>query len=205
MDSYGYDITANLPQRYEGNDQYDLALQAWFFGDVCGKCGQELPGSDTVYRIIVRVPNPQYTQNPSFAAKTINELTTSCRECWLAATTRMTESQISAYKALPCPQCHRLVIAKARRRPEKHFCCEMRKRRYYTRLQTNQISAERLADRQDMLCEVCGQPFTPARSDAKTCSAACKQKAYRQRQAAERSNKLSGSTSQTYSKNYVKK
>jgi hypothetical protein len=30
-------------------------------------------------------------------------------------------------------------------------------------------------------CEVCGAEFTATRRDAKTCSAACKQKAYRQR------------------------
>jgi len=31
-------------------------------------------------------------------------------------------------------------------------------------------------------CEVCGEQFTATRRDAKTCSPACKQKAYRQRQ-----------------------
>ena len=31
------------------------------------------------------------------------------------------------------------------------------------------------------VCEVCGETFTPSRSDAKTCSDACRQKAYRQR------------------------
>ena len=35
-------------------------------------------------------------------------------------------------------------------------------------------------DRQKV-CEVCGEEFTATRRDAKTCSARCKQKAYRQR------------------------
>ena len=32
-------------------------------------------------------------------------------------------------------------------------------------------------------CKVCGETFKPARSDAKTCSPPCRQKAYRQRKA----------------------
>jgi hypothetical protein len=35
----------------------------------------------------------------------------------------------------------------------------------------------------EKVCEVCGTAFTPNRRDAKTCSVACKQKAYRQRKA----------------------
>jgi RNA polymerase-binding transcription factor DksA len=31
------------------------------------------------------------------------------------------------------------------------------------------------------VCEVCGEALTPTRLDAKTCSAACRQKAYRRR------------------------
>ncbi len=34
------------------------------------------------------------------------------------------------------------------------------------------------------ICETCGATFVPTRSDAKTCSPACRQKAYRQRAAA---------------------
>lgn len=37
------------------------------------------------------------------------------------------------------------------------------------------------AQPQQKTCEVCGEPFTATRSDAKTCSPACRQKAYRQR------------------------
>jgi predicted nucleic acid-binding Zn ribbon protein len=33
----------------------------------------------------------------------------------------------------------------------------------------------------ELHCAVCGKAFTPARADARTCSAACRQKAHRQR------------------------
>lgn len=38
--------------------------------------------------------------------------------------------------------------------------------------------------RGDRVCPVCGQPFTPPRSDAVTCSPKCRQKAYRARKPA---------------------
>ncbi len=41
-------------------------------------------------------------------------------------------------------------------------------------------AVERTA-RQQIACEVCGASFTPKRSDAKTCSSACRQRAYRSR------------------------
>jgi hypothetical protein len=37
----------------------------------------------------------------------------------------------------------------------------------------------------ERLCQTCGQPFVPKRADALTCSPACRQRAYRQRQHAE--------------------
>jgi hypothetical protein len=41
---------------------------------------------------------------------------------------------------------------------------------------------ERRAQAREKTCEVCAKEFTAKRRDAKTCSAACKQKAYRRRQ-----------------------
>ncbi len=38
----------------------------------------------------------------------------------------------------------------------------------------------RLERRKDLVCAECGKTFTPKRSDAKYCSNACRQKAYRQ-------------------------
>lgn len=45
------------------------------------------------------------------------------------------------------------------------------------------IKAAALRDGTTRNCEGCGESFTPARSDAKYCSPACKQKAYRARMA----------------------
>jgi hypothetical protein len=43
--------------------------------------------------------------------------------------------------------------------------------------------ADRAAARDERPCEGCGKPFTPARSDARYCSGACPQHAYRVRKA----------------------
>ena len=48
---------------------------------------------------------------------------------------------------------------------------------YYNR----QRRAERRRNRQDTACKYCGKLFTPKTAAARYCSAACKQKAYRQR------------------------
>ncbi len=45
----------------------------------------------------------------------------------------------------------------------------------------NSIRNERAAKSREKVCEVCGEEFTATRRDAKMCSSACKQKAYRRR------------------------
>lgn len=42
-----------------------------------------------------------------------------------------------------------------------------------------ELTQRRHEARKDMVCPVCGKTFTPKRSDAKYCSNACRQKAYR--------------------------
>jgi len=43
----------------------------------------------------------------------------------------------------------------------------------------NELKQRRQEARKDMVCPVCEKTFTPKRSDAKYCSNACRQKAYR--------------------------
>jgi hypothetical protein len=58
------------------------------------------------------------------------------------------------------------------------FCGDRCRSRYYSRLRS-----KRAARAREKVCEVCGEEFTATRRDAKTCSPACKQKAYRRRRA----------------------
>lgn len=79
----------------------------------------------------------------------------------------------------PCDTCERLVVWRftGRDHYRRHvFCSERCQWTYY-----NTARNERAACAREKVCEACGQSFTATRRDAKTCSAACKQKAYRQR------------------------
>ena len=48
----------------------------------------------------------------------------------------------------------------------------------------------RWQNRRDTICLACGKMFTPQRSDAKYCSSACRQKAYRSRKVSPQSGNL---------------
>ena len=50
--------------------------------------------------------------------------------------------------------------------------------------------ARRWQNRRDTICLECGKLFTPQRSDAKYCSSACRQKAYRSRKVSSQSGNL---------------
>jgi hypothetical protein len=57
------------------------------------------------------------------------------------------------------------------------FCSEVCAYRYYNRIRNERAAAAR-AGRE---CQECGREFDAVRSDQRYCSAACKQRAYRQR------------------------
>ena len=80
----------------------------------------------------------------------------------------------AAEYATPCEACGRKV---ARHR----FCNWHCKAHYYNAPAAARRKAERLKARQGKVCEQCGKTFTATRSDQKTCSPACRQKAYRDR------------------------
>jgi hypothetical protein len=72
-----------------------------------------------------------------------------------------------------CGACSRTVFKKTRY-TRRHFFCSRKCEQAYWSLRRRKEMSEKT-------CEVCSKGFTAKRSDAKTCSAACKQKAYRQR------------------------
>ncbi len=78
-----------------------------------------------------------------------------------------------------CDTCNRTVYYPYRNIDRRHlFCSEKCGRDHYNNVQRE----KRLRNRQKE-CDGCSKAFTAPRSDTKFCSTACKQKAYRQRQA----------------------
>ena len=71
------------------------------------------------------------------------------------------------------PQCLECDMVLSHRH---RFCSDRCRWTYHNRRRHQRTAADR-----ERVCEVCGNEFTATRRDAKTCSAACKQRAYRQR------------------------
>jgi hypothetical protein len=79
---------------------------------------------------------------------------------------------------VPCEGCGRPVHNGRTCRTRRHtFCCEVCK------LQAVNADArqKRALTRNTMPCEGCGETFEPKRTDARYCSAACRQRVYRKR------------------------
>jgi hypothetical protein len=82
------------------------------------------------------------------------------------------------YSSLPeyCAACGRAVYRRARRRRARVVvCC------YKCRWSWQRQDQRRRQETRRRPCPVCGRDFVPPRSDARTCSPACRQKAYRRR------------------------
>jgi hypothetical protein len=74
-----------------------------------------------------------------------------------------------------CESCERKVVFdRTGIRRQRTYCSERCEKDHYNLRRRQQREAERGRD-----CEECGEAFVATRSDAKHCSAACKQKAYR--------------------------
>jgi len=78
--------------------------------------------------------------------------------------------------------------------PVRKISCKGCGRVFYTNIETKkyclyslcgnrgyqkELKWRRKYARKDRICQTCGKPFTPKRSDAKFCCNACRQKAYR--------------------------
>jgi endogenous inhibitor of DNA gyrase (YacG/DUF329 family) len=77
----------------------------------------------------------------------------------------------------PCLTCERPVVYEPSRRGRGYVFCSYRCEYTYH----NHRRAQRDEHLREKTCEVCGKEFTATRAHTKTCSPACKQKAYRQR------------------------
>jgi len=76
-----------------------------------------------------------------------------------------------------CAQCERPMVSRVELSSlQRTFCSDPCRQTYH-----NQLRKETRVEERKKVCEVCGEEFTATRRDQKTCSKACKQKAYRGR------------------------
>ncbi len=164
----------DVPEEEEAWAKARLARKT---AEVCGQCYRPLGPAETVY-----VDSDVYVGIARLVGRPRYERTSKCEEC-APAYMREPDAWRPRFRKSPCNWCERSVVYKASSRDyyDRHvFCCA---RCQWTRY--NGARNERNARAREKVCEVCERPFTAARRDAKTCSPACKQKAYRRRKGAE--------------------
>ena len=142
-------------------------------GLICSECAKSLEPGEPVWR-------RRRSLGRGFFGGWRYEVATVCTDCkghaWYGRTA-------------PCNGCGRPVtnLHDIQRRLKHPFCCEKCRAKAY------RISRRaKTAETREKECPVCGETFTAERSDAVTCSSACRQKAYRRRVASSEKRSHSG-------------
>jgi hypothetical protein len=129
-------------------------------GTHCLDCGHEYEADEPI--VIGKVEMPPYPWSGQIRYWQV----TRCQNC----------VDLTGCTPYSCETCGRDVYKRNRWRSLHIFCSALCSSRHYNALQRE----KRLKNRQKQ-CAQCGAGFTGTRSDSKFCSAACKQKDYRQR------------------------
>ena len=153
---------STLARRYESRNAH------------CARCRRVLGPGEAVWRL--RAP-----LGPSFYYHQMRMgIVSSCEACISKDLTDEDPSidELRNHRLVedrPCDTCGRHVLRVKGRTPTLHcFCSRNCEAKYWTAVQRE----KRFTSRQKECC-VCGVNFVAARRDAQTCSAACRQKAYR--------------------------
>jgi hypothetical protein len=161
----------------EEDRAWKVAYEARGSVKTCGFCDRELSSKESAYlgaKVCVgTLPlSWNYFSRPQICKPLYVDtvLCSSCAPEWLSPERDDVVMQL-------CAHCERPMVSpldlSALRRM---FCSDSCKEAYH-----DQLRKEKRAEERKKLCEVCGETFTASRRDAKTCSAGCKQKAYRRR------------------------
>lgn len=161
----------------EEDDAWLLACEARKTARVCGCCGQKLSPEKPAYfgaKVYVgMMPLFWDRVRKPCICEPLYERTILCGSCapeWLSPERDDVITQLCAH--CERPMVSRLELSQLRRT----LCSDPCREAYF-----NQVRKEKRAEERKKVCEVCSEEFTATRRDTKTCSAKCKQKAYRRR------------------------
>lgn len=167
---------AEVAKREERRETRRLQYRARRDGGLCSKCGRGLKTDEAVYIAVVWAGHRPLTGT---YGRHYGPVCEGCAPPYMKGEGRYYNPRIDRCEQRSCDTCERPVVWKSSRRDyyRRHvFCSERCQWSYY-----NTARNERAAHAREKVCEVCNETFTAARRDAKTCSSACKQKAYRRR------------------------
>jgi predicted nucleic acid-binding Zn ribbon protein len=85
------------------------------------------------------------------------------------------ETEVETSFGEACPVCGMEISRTARQ--GKKFCSDRCRNRYHSSIRSKERSSMH-----EKVCEVCGRTFTAKKSNAKTCSSACRLRLYRDQQ-----------------------
>ena len=157
-------------------------------GETCGVCGRPLVEGETLYRITLFLGRGLLGNRRGTVPH--------CAGCFEVRADRpLSQDELHAMiwasvcgrsidplplcRPTPCETCERPVVNEVTRRWREHtFCSERCAWRWY-----DADRNERASEARQKRCPVCDETFDATRRDATTCSPACRQRAYRRRQA----------------------
>jgi hypothetical protein len=149
----------------------------------CERCSRELDPTENAWRY--------YNYNSQSS-----RLISICDECFrkMECTSKTQEEWFDYFlekrwrEPLPCGHCGRPVRIPRRYKLRHVLCGEACRRAVYA------IRARLRRALKPRACRICGEEFTPRRSDGLYCSPTCKQSAYRQRHSKKVKIPVSGNT-----------
>jgi hypothetical protein len=159
--SRGYEYMYDPSYSPEAKDWRSKARET---GEICGGCGQAFGKADPRYRVNV------YGEYVSMCGGCAPEWLTSGR----GKPVRILPAvDVHAWECAGCGS--EVIFGMTDWQYRKRVYCSDRCRKEAAR------KRHKPAEPHNITCEVCGTEFTARRSDARTCSPACRQRAYRKR------------------------
>jgi hypothetical protein len=149
------------------NRLHDLADRT---GSVCERCEAEIGPDKPLWRVWNRVPTVPYRGRWC--------LLTYCAPCGSEWQERLTFDRRYLLESV-CEECGRPVVFGLVLPHRRFFCSRSCANKHYARPHNARRAEQRAAQRANSTCAQCGHAFNPSRSDARYCSPACRQTAYR--------------------------
>ena len=173
------DAIERLKERFGGglflDERGKKIRQAHLYGKACGLCTRPFDDTEAVYRL--RHRKDGVTLGRSHVGR--HEIAPVCHECFEGYVKEWWGIKcVGVYATVECANCGRTVHETERRRFK--YCCSHCRATHSAGLYSEKARKQRADIRgPSRECLVCHECFEPTRNDAKFCSPACKQKAYR--------------------------